>query len=102
MRLVVRIALCMLVASPLLAQRNSPYELPIREHVYPNGLRLLVVERPGDRRVAAKIFTDMGTTDWEAELVRLAREYFVSENRTVGIVRSLGQTERETTSGRSR
>ena len=60
MRIVVRIALCMLVASPLLAQRNSPYELPIREHVYPNGLRLLVVERPGDRRVAAKIFTDMG------------------------------------------
>jgi hypothetical protein len=77
MRLVVRIALCMLVASPLLAQRNSPYEVPMREHVYPNGLRLLVVER-------------------------LAREYFVSENRTVGIVGSPGQAERETTSERSR
>ncbi len=77
MRLVVRIAFCMLVASPLLAQRNSLYELPIREHVYLNGLRPLVAERP-------------------------AREYLVSENRTVEMVRSPRQAERETTSGRSR
>lgn len=36
------------------------YELPIEEHVFDNGLRLLVLERPGDFRVEAKIFTDMG------------------------------------------
>ncbi|HIE93846.1 MAG TPA: insulinase family protein, partial [Acidobacteria bacterium] len=44
--------------SPTTAQSN--YDLPIREHVFDNGLRLLVLERPGDARVAAKIFTDMG------------------------------------------
>jgi len=36
------------------------YELPIKEHVYDNGLRLLVLERPGEDRVVSKIFTDMG------------------------------------------
>jgi len=36
------------------------YDLPIQEHVYDNGLRLLVIERPGESRVVAKIFTDMG------------------------------------------
>ena len=36
------------------------YDLPIREHVFGNGLRLLVIERPGEHRVVAKIFTDMG------------------------------------------
>ena len=36
------------------------YDLPIEEHVFDNGLRLLVLERPGDPRVEAKIFTDMG------------------------------------------
>ncbi len=36
------------------------YELPILEHVYENGLRLLVIERPGQHRVVSKIFTDMG------------------------------------------
>ncbi|WP_439108040.1 M16 family metallopeptidase [Congregibacter sp.] len=41
-------------------QAASPYDLPIREHVFENGLRLLVLERPGDSRVEAKIFTDMG------------------------------------------
>jgi len=44
-------------SSPALGQE---YDLPIREHVYANGLRLLVLERPGDPRVAAKIFTDFG------------------------------------------
>ncbi len=70
------------------------YDLPIREHVFDNGLRLLVLHREGDPRVASKIFTDfgaiveepgelgaahylehlmfkgtpsLGTTDWEAE-----------------------------------
>lgn len=74
--------------------QTPAYDLPIREHVFANGLRLLVLERPGDPRVACKIFTDMGglletpgqggaahflehimfkgthtlgTTDWEAE-----------------------------------
>ncbi|TCO76088.1 M16 family metallopeptidase [Chromatocurvus halotolerans] len=42
------------------ANADSRYDLPIREHVFDNGLRLLVLERPGDPRVAAKIFTDMG------------------------------------------
>ena len=36
------------------------YDLPILEHVYENGLRLLVIERPGEQRVVNKIFTDMG------------------------------------------
>ena len=36
------------------------YELPVLEHVFENGLRLLVIERPGEHRVVAKIFTDMG------------------------------------------
>ena len=36
------------------------YNLPIQEHVYDNGLRLLVLERPGEDRVVSKIFTDMG------------------------------------------
>ena len=36
------------------------YNLPILEHVYENGLRLLVIERPGEDRVVSKIFTDMG------------------------------------------
>lgn len=36
------------------------YHLPIREHVFDNGLRLLVLERPGEVRVVSKIFTDMG------------------------------------------
>jgi predicted Zn-dependent peptidase len=36
------------------------YELPILEHVYENGLRLLVIERPDEQRVVSKIFTDMG------------------------------------------
>ncbi len=44
---------------PLRAQQN-PYALPIREHVFDNGLRLLVLDRPGDHRVACKIFTDFG------------------------------------------
>lgn len=42
------------------AKAASGYDLPIREHIFDNGLRLLVLERPGDPRVAAKIFTDMG------------------------------------------
>lgn len=40
--------------------QDSVFHLPIEEHVFDNGLRLLVLEVPGDRRVAAKIFTDFG------------------------------------------
>jgi hypothetical protein len=36
------------------------YDLPILEHVFENGLRLLVIERPGEDRVVCEIFTDMG------------------------------------------
>jgi predicted Zn-dependent peptidase len=38
----------------------AEFELPIKEHVFDNGLRLLVIERPGESRVVSKIFTDMG------------------------------------------
>jgi predicted Zn-dependent peptidase len=48
------------VSSSLVTAQSDPYDLPIREHMFPNGLRLLVLERPGDYRVAAKIFTDFG------------------------------------------
>ena len=60
MSLAVRIVFCLTLTTSVLAQQPSSYLLPIREHVYPNGLRLLVLERPDDHRVAAKIFTDMG------------------------------------------
>lgn len=90
------IALAALASVVAEAAAQSNYELPIREHIFDNGLRLLVLERPGDSRVACKIFTDMGaiheipgqlgaahfvehlmfkgtptlgTTDWEAESV---------------------------------
>jgi predicted Zn-dependent peptidase len=46
-----------LLGSPAIAQH---YELPIQEHIFENGLRLLVIERPGEHRVVSKIFTDMG------------------------------------------
>ncbi len=49
-----------LLSSPGLLQSQPAYDLPIREHVFDNGLRLLVLERPGDPRVVARIFTDMG------------------------------------------
>ncbi len=47
-----------LLATAVSAQHT--FELPIREHVFDNGLRLLVIERPETSRVVAKIFTDMG------------------------------------------
>ncbi|MGY8985350.1 MAG: M16 family metallopeptidase [Sphingomonadales bacterium] len=40
--------------------QDYKYDLPIKEHIFENGLRLLVIERPGDKRVASKIWTDMG------------------------------------------
>ena len=43
-----------------IAKAQPTMELGIREHVFENGLRLLVVARPGDHRVACKIFTDFG------------------------------------------
>jgi predicted Zn-dependent peptidase len=52
-----------LLTLPILFSQTAggvPYDLPIREHIFDNGLRLLVLERPGDPRVEAKIFTDMG------------------------------------------
>ena len=94
MRLIIVLVASLSLSQIGMAQQRSPFELSIQEHVYPNGLRLLVLERSGDLRVAAKIFTDMGafnevpgelgaahylehlmfkgtrsfgTTDWEAE-----------------------------------
>lgn len=40
--------------------QEQDYDLPIMEHIFDNGLRLLVIERPGEHRVVSKIFTDMG------------------------------------------
>ncbi|MEX2527658.1 MAG: pitrilysin family protein [Gemmatimonadota bacterium] len=81
-------------AQSSVGHRSQTITLPIQEHILDNGLRVLVLHRPGDARVAAKIFTRMGalnevpgelgaahflehlmfkgtptlgTTDWEAE-----------------------------------
>lgn len=56
----IRSVLILLAAALPVAAQTSNYDLPIREHVFDNGLRLLVLERPGDHRVACKIFTDFG------------------------------------------
>lgn len=56
--IVALVAVVFAPASPATAQ--SDYDLPIEEHVFDNGLRLLVLERDDDPRVACKIFTDMG------------------------------------------
>ncbi len=45
---------------PAYAAQEHTYDLPIKEHVFDNGLRLLVIERAGNKRVVSKIFTDMG------------------------------------------
>jgi predicted Zn-dependent peptidase len=50
----------LLVAFCVSTATAQNYDLPILEHVYENGLRLLVIERPGEQRVVNKIFTDMG------------------------------------------
>ena len=49
-----------LMAPVLVVAQDDTYDLPIKEHVFENGLRLLVIERPGNNRVVSKIFTDMG------------------------------------------
>ncbi|MCH8125203.1 hypothetical protein IIC38_04485, partial [candidate division KSB1 bacterium] len=51
MRFLVILAWTLTLAWQTQAQ-NDPYELPIREHIFENGLRLLVLERHGDHRVA--------------------------------------------------
>lgn len=61
-----RLYLLVAMASGLLSGRPTHLAaqtpgLDIREHVLDNGLRLLVLERPGDPRVACKIFTDFGS-----------------------------------------
>lgn len=55
----IAVVFCVLVPTIAMAQ-NDAYNLPIKEHVFENGLRLLVIERPGNNRVVSKIFTDMG------------------------------------------
>ena len=54
------LSLVLATAVPGTAFQDSLFHLAIEEHVFDNGLRLLVLERPDDRRVAAKIFTDFG------------------------------------------
>ena len=48
------------VLSSISTAAAQNYNLPIQEHLFDNGLRLLVIERPGETRVVNKIFTDMG------------------------------------------
>ena len=52
------ISLALLGSVANLQAQPYTYDLPIQEHVFENGLRLLVLEKPGDHRVACKIFTD--------------------------------------------
>ena len=54
------ISLALLGSVANLQAQPSMYDLPIQEHIFENGLRLLVLEKPGDHRVACKIFTDFG------------------------------------------
>ncbi|MCB0492662.1 MAG: insulinase family protein [Cyclobacteriaceae bacterium] len=60
MRLIILMLASVCLVFPGRSQ-NSIYELPIQEHVLDNGLRLLVIERPGDHRVECKIYTDFGS-----------------------------------------
>ncbi|MGI9203555.1 MAG: M16 family metallopeptidase [Woeseiaceae bacterium] len=53
------IVLSFLVLSTVYAQADD-YDYDIRDHVFDNGMRLLVIERPEESRVVSKIFTDMG------------------------------------------
>src|SRR5210317_2022769 len=50
----------LLVALCFTTVNAQQYDLPILEHIFDNGLRLLVIEKPGEDRVVSKIFTDMG------------------------------------------
>ncbi|MEQ9415274.1 MAG: hypothetical protein RIF39_15675, partial [Cyclobacteriaceae bacterium] len=60
MRLIILLLVSVCLVLPARSQ-NSIYELPIKEHILDNGLRLLVIERPGDHRVECKIYTDFGS-----------------------------------------
>lgn len=53
--------------------QDGGHALPINAHLYPNGHRLLVLEREGDHRVAARIFTDFGSLVEEPGVLRAAR-----------------------------
>lgn len=67
--------------------RPSRYDLGIREHVFDNGLRLLVVEREGDPRVTCKIFTDMGglnETPGQAGAAHYLEHLMFKGTRTLG------------------
>jgi len=61
MRLLKLLTVPAVLAVALSSAAAAEFDLPIREHVYDNGLRLLVIERPRDSRVVCKIFTDMGS-----------------------------------------
>jgi predicted Zn-dependent peptidase len=60
MRRILLLCASLLIVRGEASAQRAVYDLPIREHVHANGLRLLVLERPGDHRVAARIFTRMG------------------------------------------
>jgi len=55
-----RAALASFLLAVALPALSVEHPVPVREHVLGNGLTLLVLNRPGDHRVAAKIFTRMG------------------------------------------
>jgi predicted Zn-dependent peptidase len=52
--------LLMAVSAGSTAAQQHDFSLGVREQVLDNGLRVLVIERPQESRVVAKIFTDMG------------------------------------------
>ena len=85
------------------------FEIPVREHVFDNGLRLLVLERPGDERVACKIFTDFGgynETPGDAGSAHYLEHLMFKGTKTLGtndweaeapLVEDIRQTERQLT-----
>ncbi|SVA89513.1 uncharacterized protein METZ01_LOCUS142367, partial [marine metagenome] len=54
------VVLWFLMSSSVVQAQPNTYDLPIKEHMFENGLRLLVLEQSGSHRVSCKIFFDMG------------------------------------------
>ena len=54
------VVLWFLMSSSVIQAQPYTYDLPIKEHMFENGLRLLVLEQSGSHRVSCKIFFDMG------------------------------------------
>lgn len=112
------VSMCLALTS---RSQSSIYKLPIQEHILDNGLRLLVIERPGDHRVECKIYTDfgsiveepgqlgsahylehlmfkgtktLGTSDWQAES-KLIEELYAAEAELIEELNKSRNTIRE-------